>query len=149
MKKLLIAGLVIISAASFISCGGAKKSQIKGESFITEGWVDENTFRVTAMGVPKAGLTNIVQRKVTAKESALIMAQKRVIEKFVGARIEGASGSADAASTGIAVKKEFSGVVRGGTIVKVTYDEQQNCEIVYQVEKKGLKREVQGGATAL
>ena len=37
------------------------------------------------------------------------MAEKRIIEKFVGARLEGAAGAADYASTGIAVAKEFSG----------------------------------------
>ena len=74
------------------------------------------------------------------------MAEKRIIEKFVGARLEGAAGAADYASTGVAVAKEFSGLVKGGTIVKETYDDDDNCEIIYQVEKKGLKKEVEGGA---
>lgn len=149
MKKLLFTGIAVVTAVAFFACAPGK-SQIKdGESFISEGWVDDNTFRVTAVGVPKEGLTNKYQRRGTAKEAALIMAQKRVIEKFVGARVEGAAGAADMASTGIAVRKEFAGFVRGGTIVKETYDEDQNCEVVYQVEKKGLKKEVMGGATAL
>ena len=46
----------------------------------------------------------------------------------------------------MAVAKEFSGLVKGGTIVKETYDDDDNCEIIYQVEKKGLKKEVEGGA---
>jgi hypothetical protein len=77
------------------------------------------------------------------------MAEKRIIEKFVGARIEGAAGVADYQLTGIAVAKEFGGMVKGGTIVKETYDEEDNCEIIYQVESRGLKRSVTGGATAL
>ena len=70
------------------------------------------------------------------------------IEKFVGARLEGAAGAADYASTGIAVSKEFGGLVKGGTIVKTTYDEDSNAEIVYQIESKGLKKRVMGGASA-
>ena len=41
----------------------------------------------------------------------------------------------------------FSGVVKGGTIVRSTYDKDDNCEIVYQIERKGLRSSVEGGAT--
>ncbi len=146
MKRIILALVLLTATTAFIACGG-QGGQVKGESFRTEGWVDKNTFRVTATGVPKEGLTNKIQRRGTAKEAALLMGQKRIIEKFVGARVEGAAGAADYASTGVAVAKEFRADVRGGTIVKETYDDDDNCELVYQVEKKGLKKEVMGGAT--
>lgn len=148
MKKLLCLSMILFVATAFIACGSSMGGQVEGDSFITEGWVTPDIFRVTATGVPKEGLRNDVQRCGTAKEAALIMAQKRIIEKFVGARIEGAAGAADYASTGIAVSKEFGGLVKGGTIVKTTYDDDCNAEIVYQVEKKGLKKTVEGGASA-
>ncbi len=148
LKRISILLFTATIAVVLVSCGGASKSQIKnGETFKTEGWVDNNTFRVKSVGVPAEGLTNKYQRRGTAKEAALIMAQKRIIEKFVGARLEGASGASNMASTGVAVSKEFGGFVKGGSIVKETYDEDANCEIVYQVEKKGLKKQVDGGAT--
>jgi hypothetical protein len=148
MKRVLTFMLVLAVGIAFTSCGSQKMGgQVKGETFITEGWVTPDIFRVTAVGAPKPGLTNKIQRQGTAKEAALIMAEKRIIEKFVGARLEGAAGAADYASTGIAVAKEFSGVVKGGTIVRSTYDKDDNCEIVYQIEKKGLRGTVEGGAT--
>lgn len=153
MKKFTTLVIILSAAMLIIGCGNRMGGQVEGKTFISEGWVDENTFRVTAVGIPgkdaKSGqaYTNTVQRKATAKEAALTMAQKRIIEKFVGARLEGASGAVDYQSTGTAVAKEFSGLEKGGTIVKETYDKDDNCEIVYQVEKKGLKREVQGGAS--
>ena len=148
MKRLLTLALILAVGIAFIACGsGSMGGQVKGDSFITEGWVTPDIFRVTSTGVPKPGLTNKIQRQGTAKEAAQIMAEKRIIEKFVGARLEGAAGAADYASTGIAVAKEFGGVVKGGTIVKATYDKDDNCEIVYQVERKGLKAMVEGGAT--
>ncbi len=148
MKKIFALALILVCGVAFTACGGGMGGLIKGKKFKTEGWLDDNTFQVVARGVPKPGLTNKVQRQGTAKEAAQIMAEKRIIEKFVGARLEGAAGAADYASTGIAVAKEFGGVVRGGTIVDETYDEDDNCEILYQVEKKGLKRDVMGGASA-
>ena len=75
--------------------------------------------------------------------------KKRIIEKFVGARVEGAAGAADYASTGVAVRKEFGGMVRGGSIIRETYDDDQNCEVIYQVERRGLKKQVMGGATPI
>jgi hypothetical protein len=149
MKRFLSLGLLLAVATvfTFTSCksSGSMGGEVKGESFVSEGWVSPDIFRVTATGVPKEGLQNKVQRKGTAKEAALIMAQKRMIEKFVGARLEGAAGAADYASTGIAVSKEFGGLVKGGTIVKSTFDDDDNCEIVYQIEKKNLKKEVDSG----
>jgi hypothetical protein len=147
MKRIVLTTMLCIAAVSFISCGGPSTGGlVKGKSYKTEGWVDKNTFRVIATGAPKKGLIGKVQRKGTAKEAALIMAQKRIIEKFKGARLEGAAGAADYESTGVAVAKEFSGTVRGGSIIQETYDDDDNCEIVYQIEKKGLKRQVMGGA---
>ena len=148
MKRIFGCVAVITVMFAYVACGGGSMGgQIEGESFVTEGWIGDDIFRVTATGVPKEGLTNEVQKKGTAKEAALIMAQKRIIEKFVGARLEGAAGSADYASTGIAVSKEFGGLVKGGTIVKTTYDEDSNAEIVYQIESKGLRKRVMSGAT--
>ena len=147
MKRLSVLAVVMIVAAAFlVSCGPrGLGGQVKGDSFVTEGWVDDNTFRVTATGAPKPGLTNRIQRRGTAKESAIMMAQKTVIEKFKGARLEGAAGSADYASTGIAVMKEFGGLVKGGSVKKETYDDDDNCEVVYEIIARGLKKQVQGG----
>lgn len=148
MKKISFSALALVFTLSvFAACGPRQGGQVKGDSYVSEGWVNDNTFRVIATGTPKATLTNKIQRRGTAKETAIIMAETRVIEKFVGARVEGAAGAADYASTGVAVSKEFKGLVKGGTIVKETYDDDDNCEIIYQVEKKGLKKEVMGGAT--
>jgi hypothetical protein len=148
MKRFFSLCLLLAVAVVFTSCGKSSSDMggaVKGESFVTEGWVSPDIFRVTSTGVPKEGLQNKIQRRGTANEAAQIMAQKRIIEKFVGARLEGAAGAADYASTGIAVSKEFGGLVKGGTIVKSTYDDDDNCEIVYQVEKKNLRKEVDSG----
>ena len=149
MKRIFCLSIALMMGVAFIACGPkGQGGMVKGESFMSEGWVTPDIFRVTATGVSKEGLTNKIQRRGTAKEAALIMGQKRVLEKFVGARLEGAAGAADYASTGIAIAKEFGGTVKGGTIVKETYDEEDNCEIIYQIEKKGLRSTVEGGATA-
>lgn len=150
MKKVFGSLAIMLVAFVLVGCGSNKLGgEVKGDSYKTEGWVTDDIFRVTAIGVPKEGLTNKEQRRATAREAAQIMAEKRIIEKFVGARVEGAAGAADYQSTGVAVAKEFSGFVKGGTIVQSTYNEEDSCEIVYQVEQKGLRKKVEGGATAI
>ena len=144
MKKAMVMVALFAFAAAFTACGDSLGGQVKGDSFKTEGWVDKDTFRSTSTGVPKAGLTNKIQRRGTAKEAAVLMAQSHIIEKFKGSKIEGAAGVSDYASTGYAASKEFAGFVKGGSVVKETYDEDDNCEVVYEIKSKGLKKQLTG-----
>lgn len=144
MKKLLVISFLLIVSISFslTSCGSKIGGTVKGDSITTEGWIDENTYRLAAVGVPNRKLTNIVQRKASSKRAAILNAQYQVLEKFKGSKIEGAAGMSNFESTGIAIAQEVSGIVKGGSVKKVTYDKDQNCEIIYEVKARGLKRKV-------
>ncbi len=146
MKKALVFAILCTTVISFsiVGCGGGKQigGQIEGENYVTEGWIDENTFRLAAMGVPKRTLTNKVARRESAKRAAILNAQYQILEKFKGSNIEGASGMSDFEMTGIAIAQEIQGVVKGGSVRKVTYDADDNCEIIYEVRAKDLKRKV-------
>ncbi|MDH5719967.1 MAG: hypothetical protein OEZ13_05015 [Spirochaetia bacterium] len=152
MKKTLITVFTAVMLSAFMlfsgACGGTQESQLDGDSYTTEGWLDDDTFQVVALGAPAPDAKGLVKRKTQAKEAALLSAQKRVVELFVGARIAGASGSDSGESTGIAITKEFEGLVKGGEIAKITYDEEHNCEIVYRVRAENLKDRVESGASA-
>ena len=149
MKKLLIFALIISAGVviGLTSCGGAGKigGTVEGESIKTEGWIDDDTFQISAAGVPTQTLTNVVQRKESAKRSAILNAWYQVIEKFVGSKIEGAAGMKDFELTGIAVSQELKSIVKGGSAKKVTWDDDQNCEVIFEVKAKGLKRKVTAG----
>jgi len=138
--KLLLTFLVV--SAFLTNCGGTTDSQIKGKSYQSEGWLDNDTFQVRGLGAPNPDSVGLVKRKSQAKNAALIAAQARVVELMIGAEIKGATGSSDGESTGIVLTKEFQGVVKGGSIVEETFDDEQNCEVVYQVTGKNLKKRV-------
>ena len=130
-------------ALTFTSCGGGKiGGQVEGQTFKTEGWIDDDTYRLAASGVPKSTLKNKVARRESAKRAAILNAQYQVLEKFKGSKIEGAAGMSDFENTGIAIAQEVSGIVKGGSVVSATYDEEDNCEIIYEVKAKGLKKKV-------
>ena len=143
MKKLFVMALVLSMSLVFASCGGGKLGgSIKGETTKTEGWIDNDTFRVVAVGFPKKGITNLDQKKATASDAAQLVAEKKILEKFKGARIEGASGALDNESTGSAIAKEFGGFVKGGSVLSTTCNEEGTCEVLYEVHAKGLKKKV-------
>ncbi|MCL1911400.1 MAG: hypothetical protein FWG13_04275 [Leptospirales bacterium] len=144
MKKAI--GFIMMSVAIlvFTGCGGGGiGGMVKGDSYKSEGWIDDNTYQTTAAAVAKQGYTNKVQRRQTAKRAAIIAAQYQVLEKFTGAKVEGAAGMQDFELTGIAVAQEVQGAIRGGSVIKETYDDEDNCEVIYQVQAKGLKKKVQ------
>jgi len=145
MKKNLIFAMICMMAisVSFTSCRkGGLGGQVKGESFVTEGWVDENTYRLAASAMAKRDLTNKIARRESAKRAAILNAQYQILEKFKGSKIEGASGMSNFEMTGIAVAQEVKGVVKGGSVKKATYDAEDNCEIIYEVRAKNLKSKV-------
>ncbi len=143
MKKIFAVTLALALglAFTFTSCGGGKiGGQVEGQTFKTEGWIDDDTYRLAASGVPKSTLKNKVARRESAKRAAILNAQYQVLEKFKGSKIEGAAGMSDFENTGIAIAQEVSGIVKGGSVVSATYDEEDNCEIIYEVKAKGLKK---------
>jgi hypothetical protein len=144
MKKLFVMALVLTMGLVFTACGGSKiGGNVQGETFKNESWVDDNTYRLAAAGVANSKLKNKVQRRESAKRAAILNAQYQVLEKFKGSKIEGAAGMSDFESTGIAIAQEIQGVVKGGSVMSATYDEEDNCEIIYEVKAKGLKKKVQ------
>ena len=127
---------------SISACGSpATRSQLSEETtdYVTEGWLDDDTFQVKAIGAPSRKAKGFVRRRTQSQEAALLSAQKRMLELLVGAKISGASGSDSGESTGIVITKEFEGFVKGGAIVKKTFDQNDNCEITYRIQGDDLK----------
>ena len=151
MKRTLVLWLTLalvlpVALTSCATSGGKTHKglggQVEGESYQSEGWVNDNTYRTTATGSPGAKFqdkSKFVQRNA-AKEAARLLAVNNVLKKFKGEKIEAASGMANFETTGIAVSSEVEGFVRGGSIVKETYSEENDCEIVYEVQAQGLKK---------
>jgi hypothetical protein len=145
MKKFIALAMIFSVGLlfAFTSCGGGKiGGTVQGETFKTEGWLDDNTYRLAAAGVPTKTLTNKVQRRESATRAAILNAQYQILEKFKGSKLEGAAGMSNFETTGIAIAQEVQGVVKGGSVQSVTYDAEDNCEIIYEVKAKGLKKKV-------
>ncbi len=141
MKYFFATGM-LLAALIAASAGEPGKDGRAAGSSVREGWVDKDTFRVVAVGTPIESIKDRDRRRIIAREKAIRMAQYLIMEKFKGARIEGASGMSDVETTGMAVAKEFNAVLKGGYIVEETYNDKDECEIVYEVRSPGLKKKV-------
>jgi hypothetical protein len=143
MKIYLALGFVFMLFFAY-SCGNKVDTTLEGKTYKTEGWIDDDTFRVSAVGSwpERAKDKNPIVKRNLACEAALVIAQKVVVEKLVGASVEGTSGVVDGESAGLAIKKKFGGYIRGGSVVQKTITKEYYCEVVYEIKAKNLKQRV-------
>ena len=148
-KKFQITILLSLVFGLFACVSAENRSQIGDDSkdYVTEGWIDDDTFQVRTIGAPSSRAKGLVRRRTQSEEAALLSAQKRVIELLVGAKVSGASGSDSGESTGVVLTKELQGVIKGGAVVKKSFDKEDNCEIVYRIQASGLKEMAEIKAT--
>jgi len=107
---------------------------------LKEGWCDKNTYRIFAKAEANKKIKDIGKRKESARWGAVLNAQYLILEKFKGARIEGTGISVFIDPKEIAAGKELIGYVKNGTVIAEKYDEEQTCEIVYEVHGTDLKK---------
>ena len=117
-----------------ISCQSSSNKHLVSrwvdEGPTSEGWLDENTYRVVEEGVAKPGLTDEEKKKVTACEAALVMAQRRFAERFGNVSFE---------IKGKSITKSFGGMIRRGKVVEKRYDSKtSSCRIIYDVSDEGF-----------
>ena len=150
MKRSLILLVALSLIAVLYGCGGGgpgTESYIKGEDYETEGFLDDDTFQVIAEGTwPEEDVSaRKVIRRNKAKEGALLKAQTRCMEKFKGYALKAKSGAESGVGLGEVALKEIDGYGRGGSIIKTTFDEEDNCSVVYRVHARGLKKMAEAG----
>lgn len=144
MKKALILFFICICLASIslLSCGSKNNIRTQDSKFIKEGWVDDDTYRVTTLASPNSELSGTAEKKQSAKDKALKLARRKVMQKFVDIRVRRAKSPTEIAATGVVVAKKFKSTVRNGKVVQENYDDDYSCEITYEVKRSGLKKEV-------
>jgi len=156
MKKYFLFLIILTITISISYCSSTKIGTMEGQSYTTQGWIDDNTFRIAARGAYPDEEDNPIVKEEMAKRAAILNAQYQILEKFVGAQVKGAAGMKDFRTNGIAVSQEIEGVIRGGAVFKETYND-YGCEVIFEVKAKGLRNKVkatqikagqEGGGTA-
>ena len=145
MRNLLAIALVLVCGIAFTATAcrtGGVGGMVEGDTYKTEGWLNNDTYQIVTIGVAKKTLTNKWARRASSKRAAILNAHYQVIEKFKGSTIEGAAGMKDFEMTGIAVAQQLKATVKTGTVKRVTWNDNDDCEILYVIRQKGLKKQV-------
>lgn len=109
------------------------------------GWTDNDTFLINATGASTKKVADPEKQKEEARRAAILFAQYRIVDTFKGYILEGATGiMADEPyfKASLATLKQLA---KEGKIVAEKYDDEGNCEILYELKKNGLRKYIQIG----
>lgn len=147
VRKKVLLGLLILSltapAATLVSCStGETRSPAQKDVWQSEGWIDGDTYRIMAGGMPKNNAKTEAEKKSSARENALLFARTMILDRFRGVRIESCGGVVDYDELTSTVQKQFGEIIKNGRVIAEKYDEEYNCYVVYEVKSPGLKKRV-------
>ncbi len=141
--RILILLLPAFLAAGLVSCSSTGKNNTAGQDVKeVQGWVNEDTYRIIATGSSDTGYRGRSARRKSAKQYAVLDAQRRITEVFMGNEFT-LDMNPDYNRARIYIEKELGPIFTNGRIVSENYDnETDDCEIVYEVTGAGLKKKV-------
>lgn len=147
VRRKVFLGLLILSltapAASLVSCmTGDTKAGVQKDVWQTAGWVDGDTFRIMAGGMPGQDAKTEAEKKSSARENAIMFARAMIAERFRGVRTESCSGIVDYADLTVTIQKQFGEIIKNGRVIAEQYDAEYNCDVIYEVKSPGLKKRV-------
>ena len=126
-----------INCSSFTGTGSAPNANLNHD-----GWQDPDTYAVTVMGVPKKNTVDIETRKKESRFAATLNAHYQIFEKFKGYTLTGTGAMSDYGTKKIDWKGIYN-IIKRGSVLSATFDDAQNCRMVYEVKQKGLKKMVE------
>jgi hypothetical protein len=147
MKNIfLTAGFVGI--VCFLSCGGETEPVKKPvpAGMVEEGWVSDSQFRVKVSGDTDLASSDQDQLRKSSESAALKKARETVVKNFVATRMKTSSSAGSYAVAAISIEKDFRDTIENGKVLLKNFEnENKRCIVVYQVEKKDLRRLVEEG----
>ncbi len=110
-------------------------------------WFDDDSYRILTTVAPSRENVGMEEKRASAKRTAILMAGahflnlindqrlKIIYRKFPpGAHVNFTDNNYPA--------KVFSSVAKDGNVLRETYDDMQNCTIIYEIHEKGLRKKV-------
>lgn len=137
--------LIILSIFIFFSFSCEKNNirDTKRGIVKTEGWIDDNTYLIAAIGKPIRTYTSPKKRKRSAKRAAILNARFKVLKKFKKLSkkyyLKKSKNKNDRKEARINAQK-IKRLIKHGKATNEMYDREDNCEIIYEIKKDGLKQ---------
>ena len=150
MSNKLLGVTLIVSISSFglMNCKSTNNMlENTTKTYKSEEWIDDHTFQVKSIGAPRKGEKSLVKRKVQSKNAAKLSAQNRIIELLLGSEVSSTSSATDGESGEVLIRSELEGIIKGGSIISESFDDEQNCEMVFRIHGKNLKKKAKAEVT--
>lgn len=113
-------------------------------TIVSEGaFCDNDTYIIRAAGVQDNKGADVESKKNRAKRLAVLEAQYKLLEVFLGNRIETWGPMYEPSREyleGQALwKNDVVALVKNGTVLSESYDDELNCTILYMIRRKNLR----------
>ncbi len=139
-----VAACTVTGSGRFSGTGNDRKQFNCGEAGFIEGWCNDNTYRLILAAPPSAKSRTDDERKLSSKKLAVFTAQERILEKFKDMGIDVLHCEFDPVAYKIASEVRES--IKNGKVISEKWDEDFNCELIYEVYSKQLKKKVKNSA---
>ena len=142
--------LVLIISLS-ISCKGLHQflfgvtftDTFSGVEFKYNGWIDDNTFRSTAIGIPDKVATNKRERRISSTNNAQNNAIRYMLDEFARYRHESSGGRTSILICKNKIDNEFYKLIEAENFkVCTNYDDEDNCKCTIEFKLNNLKNKV-------
>lgn len=141
VRKKILPAIFLISLTAAVSCKSSAFDDF--ERLKSYCWIDENTYRYIATGIPDSRSLNEKEKKESARKNAILNVQYEIISKFKGYVYESCGGMIDFEPSSVVTGIEIIKAVRSGKVIDERYDADFNCEILYEVKSEKLKKKVE------
>jgi hypothetical protein len=149
----LLTGL-LFSGVLLVSCGGGETSPVKDTpakpastpAIIEEGWVSDTEFRVKVNADAETSATDEVSLQASSESAASKKARETVVKNFVILRMKQSPNAGSYAVAALAIDREFRDAIEHGKVISKQFESGgRRCIMVYQVEGKNLRKNVEQG----
>jgi hypothetical protein len=133
--------IIVLAVIVFFLHGCSSAPQPEGvyslDRWVVQGWTDEDMVRVLGEGQPNPDIADRQQRREIARQAAVLTARGRVLEVFSLDQTERPYDVSCAL-----LREELLQVSVHGKLVRIEYDENDNCEVVLEFRMTGLRKKV-------
>jgi hypothetical protein len=134
-----------------ISCGGqttpVKDTPAKATpAIIEEGWVSDTEFRVKVSADAETSATDSLSLQKSSESAASKKARETVVKNFVILRMKQSPSVSSYAVAALSIDREFRDIIEHGKVIAKEFESgNRRCLMVYQVEGKNLRKNVEQG----
>lgn len=134
-QALVTLPLIVLTLVLCSSCSTHKQKTDPAQA--TTGWVDDHTFIMNAIGKPVRKYTGLKERQDSARRAAVINVHFKILKKF---KKMSEKSHAETPGARNAQAAKISSIIKNGKIVTEHFDKNDNCEIMYRIRHKNLKK---------